>query len=337
MHAAFLNDRRMRVKIGNLLSDELPVTGGAVQGSVLGVLDHNAVLESLDEDITDQDVYKYVDDLTLDEAVDKDVECLIESSHEYETHIFKPKKTQESFDKLSAACQDRGLKINDKKTQLLSISSGKNQTKAWLTLKDGSTLYSGESFKLLGFLFSNKPTVHAQVDNIVNRAASRMFVLRHLSSFGADKAKLRNVYCSIARSIMEYSSVTFGPMLTKYQKNRVENIQKKCLRAIYGYGLDYNVLLQMSGLETLEERRERALLKFAQKSSTNPQFMSWFPKNTNRSSQRSGKDYVEKFARSDRLYNSPLYAMRRALNNTPKNDRNSNPQFGDLSHIFNAP
>ena len=49
MHAAFLSNRRMRVKIGNLLSEEKIVTGGAVQGSVLGVLDHNAVLEYIDE------------------------------------------------------------------------------------------------------------------------------------------------------------------------------------------------------------------------------------------------------------------------------------------------
>ena len=48
MHAAFLTDRQMRVKIGNLLSDPISVPGGAVQGSILGVLDHNAVLESID-------------------------------------------------------------------------------------------------------------------------------------------------------------------------------------------------------------------------------------------------------------------------------------------------
>ena len=49
MHAAFLVDRSMTVKIGNTLSPPELVTGGAVQGSVLGVLDHNAVMESVDE------------------------------------------------------------------------------------------------------------------------------------------------------------------------------------------------------------------------------------------------------------------------------------------------
>ena len=51
MHAAFLKNRKMRVKIGNVLSEETEITGGAVQGSVLGVMDHNAVLEYIDDDI----------------------------------------------------------------------------------------------------------------------------------------------------------------------------------------------------------------------------------------------------------------------------------------------
>ena len=253
-----------------------------------------------------------------------------------ECHVFKPEKTQENFTKLSNNCNEKGLKINDKKTQLLSISSTKNETKAWISLKDGSTLYSADDFKLLGFMFSKRPTVTAQIDNLVCKATSRTFVLRHLASFGADKTKLRNIYCALIRSIIEYSSVTFGPMMPKYEKNRMENIQKKCLRIIYGYGLDYKELLEISELETLEKRREKALLKFAQKASANPQFIHWFPRNTNRSSQRISKEFEEKFAKSDRLYNSPLYAMRRALNNTPKTERNNNPNFEDLSYLFNS-
>ena len=50
MHTAFLRDREMRVKVGNILSNSHPVTGGAVQGSVLGVMGHNAIMEFIDED-----------------------------------------------------------------------------------------------------------------------------------------------------------------------------------------------------------------------------------------------------------------------------------------------
>ena len=50
------------------------ITGGAVQGSVLGILDHNAVLESLDDDIFNTYIAKYLDDMTLVESVPKDID-----------------------------------------------------------------------------------------------------------------------------------------------------------------------------------------------------------------------------------------------------------------------
>ena len=127
-------------------------------------------------------------------------------------------------------------------------------------------------------------------------------------------------------------------MLAQYQANRLENIQKKCLRSIYGSQLSYAELLSRSGLDTLEDRREKAILKFAQKAASNPQFSHWFPTNTNRSSQRNGKKYEEKFAKSDRLYFSPLYTMRRRLNETPDKERVLDTHdIIDLSYLFNAP
>ena len=49
MHAAFLTNRAMQVKIWHVLSPQVAVTGGAVQGSILAVMDHNAVLEDVDD------------------------------------------------------------------------------------------------------------------------------------------------------------------------------------------------------------------------------------------------------------------------------------------------
>ena len=218
----------------------------------------------------------------------------------------------------------------------MTISSAKNANNAWLKLKDGSVMYSSDQLKLLGFIFNSKPDVHSQVDNIISKAAGRSFVLRHLAKEATNKTKLKNVYCTVIRSILEYSAVTFGPMLAQYQKNRLESVQKKCLKAIYGFDLTYEELLEKAELETLEVRRKKAIMKFAEKTSRNPQFAHWFPRNENRTSKRAGKLYEEMYAKSDRLYFSPLYTMRRMLNNSPSN-RTSEPDYCDLSHLFNAP
>ena len=74
--------------------------------------------------------------------------------------------------------------------------------------------------------------------------------------------------------------------------NRLENAQKKCLRNIYGYKLSYSDLLEISGLDTLEERRKKALHKFAHKTVVNPQFEEWFPLNQNRAG-RHGKSILK--------------------------------------------
>ena len=50
---------------------------------------------------------------------------LCDRENDRERHIFRADKTQKSFDGLNEKCTELGLKINDKKTQLLTISSAK--------------------------------------------------------------------------------------------------------------------------------------------------------------------------------------------------------------------
>ena len=112
-------------------------------------------------------------------------------------------------------------------------------------------------------------------------------------------------------------------MITQYERNRLESIKKNYLRSIFGFGKLYEDLLSESNLETLEERRQKKLRKSAEKTSRSKQFAHWFPLNENRFSQRTSNKYKELFAKSDRLYNSPLFEMRRVLNNTEKESRTS--------------
>ena len=72
-------------------------------------------------------------------------------------------------------------------------------------------------------------------------------------------------------------------------------------------------MLVMSGLERLEERREVAFLKFAKKTSEG-RFRNWFPKRERTRTLRGQKTYIEQYARCDRLYKTPIFAMSRLLN-----------------------
>ena len=143
--------------------------------------------------------------------------------------LFHATKTEEDIGTLKITCEDKDLKINEKKTQLLAVSTNRIETEAWIDQEDGE-IRSEKTLKLLGFHFGNRPGVGAQVDHIKKRAMTRFFVIREFSTFmpGSD---LKKLYCSWVRSVIEYSSVTYGPMLTQYQSNELENLQKRCLDA----------------------------------------------------------------------------------------------------------
>ena len=190
--------------------------------------------------------------------------------------------------------------------------------------------------KLLGFMFDECPNCNEQVSFLIKKASKRKFVLCHYAGFmkGDD---LKKLYCVLVRSILEYSAATIATQISKYQSNRLERIQKQCLRIMYGYGKPYSELLKISGLRSLADRRREQFEKFAVNAVKHPVYSSWFPLNRGRSGTRNRKIYLEKLATTDRLYNSPVYAMRRHLNGTPYHDRFNNPNYQDLSHLFNDP
>ena len=77
--------------------------------------------------------------------------------------------------------------------------------------------------------------------------------------------------------------------------------------------MSYKKMREKAGVTTLRARREDLCDKFAAKCLASADFQGWFPKREGRSG-RNGETYSEKFARCERLKNSPLFYMRRRLN-----------------------
>ena len=85
-------------------------------------------------------------------------------------------------------------------------------------------------------------------------------------------------------------------------------------------------------LVTLEERRESRIIKFAEKTATNPKYCDrWFPKKNIIGSTRHTTPYLEEKANGNRLYKRPIFAMRRILNGTHLIEET------DLSGLFGNP
>ena len=168
--------------------------------------------------------------------------------------------------------------------------------------------------KILGFNLSSDPDMSAQVRSIKAKFRSRTWILRHLQHRGFTKADLVKVYRSVILPIHDYCSCVYNSSLTLTQASTLERLQSQALKAIYGYEHSYRSLLEKTGLKSLQQRRDDRCLKFARKCLANDRFKSWFPVNVIARPTRSHLPYREDFARTKRLYNSPLFHMRRLLN-----------------------
>ena len=101
----------MVVKVGTEISEPVRITGGAVQGSVLGILDHNAVLESLDDNLLDVHVTEHVDDITMVEPIPKNKRVEEDLTGSKPIHVFQPEKSQVALDTVARRAQKKACKL----------------------------------------------------------------------------------------------------------------------------------------------------------------------------------------------------------------------------------
>ena len=215
-----------------------------------------------------------------------------------------------------------GMVINALKTHCLCISDLKSYVpRAFITDGEGNTINSQDSIRILGFAFSSSPNMSAQVEEIRKGFNARIWSLRHLGHRGLDKSDLLKVYKSILLPIDDYCSCVYNSSLTQHQANVLERLQAQALMAIYGYEHSYRSLLQLTGLNTLKERRDARCDKFAAKCLENPRYKEWFRPVDQVRTTRNTLKYKESHSRTTRLYNSPLFAMRRRLNASNVNTR----------------
>ena len=104
-------------------------------------------------------------------------------------------------------------------------------------------------------------------------------------------------------------------MINDELSNSLEKMQKLAFKIIFGFDKNYDVILAEKNVKTLKERRQTAFENYAIKLSNSSKFKHWFPLNEVQVDTRRKKKYIEEYARTQRLYDSPIYAMRRFLNN----------------------
>ena len=200
------------------------------------------------------------------------------------------------------------MKLNQAKCNYMVFSRSKSQFATRLMIDDQAIERVSVS-KLLGIWISDDMSWSRNTQEMCKKAYSRLGMLTKLKYVGVSTDDLLDIYVRFIRSVTEYCSVVFHSSLTIEQSKKLETIQKICLKVILGeMYVDYDAALEMSGLQTLYDRREERCLDFSLKCIKQPRNSRLFPHNQVNSSRlrREKEKFKVNFARTDSYRKSAI-------------------------------
>ena len=177
---AFLQERRQRVKIGDVLSDWLQLSAGMPQGSYLGPLTFVILINALQPVCL---THKYVDDTTMTEFLSRSAVSSMQ--------LF--------VDELVQQATDVGMIVNGRKTKELLISSAVKDLPPPVNL----SVESVKSFKLMSVHVASDLRWSQHIDAIASKAESRLHFLKQLKRSGAGRDDLLYFYVTVIRTVLE--------------------------------------------------------------------------------------------------------------------------------------
>ena len=132
----------------------------------------------------------------------------------------------------------------------------------------------------LGIVITEDMSWDRNITEICKKAYPRVKMLTKLKFVGVRTEELMKLYRLYIRSLTEYCSSAFHSSLSIRLSNKLENIQKVCLRVILNVMyVSYEAALEMCGLEALHVRREHRSLEFALKCVRHETNKNMFPLN----------------------------------------------------------
>ena len=239
---SFLSKRLQRVKLSQVFSEWIQLTGGMPQGSWLGPLIFITLIDDLSAQCL---VHKYVDDTTLSEFLTRDISSAM------------TERLQEVLD----WSKQNMMNINYGKTKEMLIGPIKNDNIPHLINSNSEAIERVTVFKLLGLTIDNNLKWNSHVNSICAKASSRIYFLKQLKRSGVSADDLLYFYSTVVRPILEYACPVWHSSLTKELSECIERVQKRSVYVIFGAG-KYNDIIIKHNIDTLYDRREMLCQKF---------------------------------------------------------------------------
>ena len=241
---SFLIGRRQSVLVNGDMSDEVPVTSGVPQGSVLGPLLFLLYINDLPENIVSQ-VRLFADDTAVYLAVNSTSQQNI---------------LQEDLNRLQQWEHTWDMEFNPSKCTVLCITRSKHPHKSTYTLH-GQTLETVSDAKYLGVNISSDLNWNKHVHNVTTSASKTLnFIKRNIPT---KQQHIREfAYKTLVRPQLEYCSSVWSPH-TQNNMHKLEMVQRRAARWVTHDYSPYSSVTEMLHLlkwRSLENRRSDARL-----------------------------------------------------------------------------
>ena len=233
----FLANRRQCVRLGELTSNWMPITAGVPQGTKLGPILFLVMVNDLK---THQNVdnWKFVDNISMAEALSRDVIPAIQSNLE-STAIW----TNYNW-----------MKLNASKCKKMLICFLRKRPEIQPLCVNGKVLETVKSHKVLGLIIQDNLKWNKHIKMSTSKALKRFHIIRVLQRGGVPPHDLLHIYYALVRSVSEYCCVIWHNSLPKYLSKNIEMVQKRALHIILP-GTSYSEALAKLNCPRLDDRR----------------------------------------------------------------------------------
>ena len=208
--------------------------------------------------------------------------------------------------------------LNEKKPKNMIFNFSKNYQFSTVLKVNDSELDMVSETKLLGTVITDKLTWDRNSEELIKKGYKRMQLLNAAASYTNARNDLKDIYLTFIRSILEQSAVVWHSSLTQKNRKDLERVQKAAVRVIMGESyISYKHRLKVLKLDTLERRREKLCLRFAQNCLKTEKVKNLFPLNNSKHKMnlRNKRKYKTNKQNTKRYKNSALPYMRKLLNN----------------------
>ncbi|XP_028410634.1 uncharacterized protein LOC114533324 [Dendronephthya gigantea] len=208
-----------------------------------------------DLDVADnKNLWKYVDDSTMSEVINKD----------------QPSIMQAYVNEFSSKSRSDGMQLKESKCKELRISFSTVKREFDPIIINDKNIEVVQCEKLLGLTISDNLKWNKHIETVCKKISTRLYFLRQLKRAKLPSKDLLLFYVTCIRPVAEYACEVFHDSLTKYLSDDLERLQRRACRIILPEH-SYEDALNQLGLLSLFDRRQNLTDKLFRQIVNDPQ------------------------------------------------------------------